>query len=334
MAALVTFCAVINCLLWAAQSLLLGRRIARTEIREAPVFIIGHWRSGTTLLHELLALDPRHACPDTYECFAPNHFLISGWVLRRTMGFLLPKRRPMDNVTAGWDRPQEDEFALCNMGVPSPYLTIPFPNHPPQCQEYLDLEGVPAEERQRWKRSLLWFLKCVTVRRPRRLVLKSPPHTCRIKALLELFPEARFVHIVRDPYVLFPSTLRLWRRLYYDQGFQRPKYEGLEDHIFKTLDRMYEAFRRDRPLIAPSQICEVRYEDLVRDPIGQLQTVYAHLQLDGFDEVLPVLEKHVATMRDYQTNRYQISEETRAEITRRWKGYLEQYGYGREVAEV
>ena len=47
-------------------------------------------------------------------------------------------------MAAGWDRPQEDEFALCNMGVRSPYLTIAFPNHPPQDQDYLDFRGVPA----------------------------------------------------------------------------------------------------------------------------------------------------------------------------------------------
>ena len=112
----------------------------------------------------------------------------------------------MDNMEAGWDRPQEDEFALCNMGSPSPYLTIAFPNRPPQDQEYFDLEGLSPQARERWKRRLVWFLKCVTVRRRKRIVLKSPPHTFRVKTLLELFPNARFVHIIRDPHVIFPST--------------------------------------------------------------------------------------------------------------------------------
>src|SRR5204863_6827505 len=111
-----------------------GSRVDRTPIREAPLFIIGHWRSGTTLLHELLILDQRHTFPNTYQCLAPNHFLLTERVFSRLFGFLLPSRRPMDNMAAGWDKPQEDEFALCMLGQPSPYLTIAFPNHPPQDQ--------------------------------------------------------------------------------------------------------------------------------------------------------------------------------------------------------
>ncbi len=80
---------VINSLGRPLQQLILGRRIAKVEIKEAPIFIIGHWRSGTTLLHELMALDERYTYPTTYECFAPNHFLISAWFVKR-LTFLLP----------------------------------------------------------------------------------------------------------------------------------------------------------------------------------------------------------------------------------------------------
>ena len=87
------------------QTLVFGRRIARTEITETPIFIVGHWRSGTTMLHELLVLDPRHAYPDTYACFCPNHFLISGRLIPWCLKYLMPARRPMDNMPMGWDCP-------------------------------------------------------------------------------------------------------------------------------------------------------------------------------------------------------------------------------------
>ena len=170
---------------------------------------------------------------------------------------------------------------------------------------------------------MLWFLKCVTVRRPKRIVLKSPPHTFRIKVLLELFPNARFVHIIRDPYVIFPSTVKLWKRLYRDQGLQVPHGEGLEEHVFETFNRMYEVFERDRRLIPPARLCEVRYEDLVEDPIGQMRAVYEQLELGEFDRVLPALKKYFADKADYQTNRFQLSPEQRAEIDRRWRPFLE-----------
>src|SRR6202011_3820426 len=135
---------------------------------------------------------------------------------------------------------QEDEFALCMLGQPSPYLTIAFPNRPPQDQEYLDLEGLPPKALARWKQTFLRFLQQLTYKNPKRLILKSPPHTCRIKVLLEMFPDARFVHIVRNPYVVFPSTVNLWKSLYQKHGLQVPTFAGLEDHVFDTYTRMYE----------------------------------------------------------------------------------------------
>lgn len=333
MALIITSLCFWHLFLWLIQQALFGRKIDRTEIEQHPIFIIGHWRSGTTMLHELMVLDPRHTYPDTYDCFAPNHFLVSARFLTPMLQFLLPSRRPMDNMATGWARPQEDEFALCNLGVPSPYLTMAFPNRL-QDQQYLDLEEVSDADRNRWKQTFVRFLKCITLRNPKRIVLKSPPHTCRIKVLLELFPDARFIHITRDPTVIFPSTVNLWKRLYKTQGLQVPKYEGLEEHVFATFEKMHETFQRDRRLIEPSRLCEVRYEDLVADPVGQIRVIYERLELGQYDEVQPLLQQHAAEQADYKANHYEISSETRAEIHRRWIGYFEQYGYACEPAEV
>jgi len=327
MAAIIAGTSVLNSQLWAVQEILLGRKIRRTRIEQHPIFIIGHWRSGTTLLHELLVLDRRHVCPDTYCCFAPNHFVLTGWLFPRLLWFLMPRKRPMDNMKLGWHGPQEDEFALCNLGVPSPYMTIAFPNRPAQHEEYFALESIAPEELAHWKERFRWFLKCLTAKSPGRIVLKSPPHTFRIKHLLDVFPDARFVHIVRDPYVLFPSTMHLWRQLCGDHGFQRPKCVGLEDFVFNTFNRMYEAFHAQRDLIRPGRFSEVRYEDLVADPLSQMRRIYGELELDGFDDVLPALEKHVAGAKGYKTNRYALPDETRDEITRRWGAFIERYGY-------
>ena len=226
MAIIIAAVGCFNAVLWFIQFLLLGRRIERTEIKDDPIFVIGHWRSGTTLLHELLVLDPRHTFPDTYACFSPNHFLVSGWWMRPLLKFLLPAQRPMDNMLAGWDHPQEDEFALCNLGVPSPYLTNAFPNHPPQYQEYLDLRGVSAADVARWKRALLWFLKCITLRNPKRIVLKSPPHTAASARCWSCSPRRSSCISSAIRTCIFPSTVNLWKRLYRDEGLQVPTYAG------------------------------------------------------------------------------------------------------------
>lgn len=324
----ISFITLLHTLLRGVQWLWFGRRIARTPIPEAPLFILGHWRTGTTHLHELLIQDARHTFPTYYECMEPNHFLLTEGFVSRWLQFIMPSRRPMDNMAAGWDRPQEDEFALCMMGQPSPYLTIAFPNNPPQYPEYLDLKGLSPRALDSWKRAFRWFLQTLAFKKPGRLVLKSPTHTCRIPVLRALFPEARFIHIVRDPYVVFSSTVHLWKSLYQMHGVQRPTYVGLEEYVFSTYERMYRTLEETRGLVEPDRFHELRYEDLVRDPVGEMEKLYTQLNLGGFEEYRPRLEAYLATLKGYETNRYELTPEQRAEITRRWGPVIRRYGYG------
>jgi hypothetical protein len=323
----ITCMSLFNTLMRGVQWLWYGRRIRHTQIRHAPIFIIGHWRTGTTLLHELMILDERHAFPTTYECMDPNHFLLSESFFTNWLGFLIPARRPMDNMAAGFDRPQEDEFALCMLGQPSPYLTIAFPNRPPQFTEYFDLDAVSPRALTSWKKTLLSFLKQLTFKHGKRLVLKSPPHTCRIKVLKDMFPDAIFIHIVRDPYTVYSSTMHLWKSLYERQGLQRPKLKGLEDYVFDTYVRMYKRLEETRHLVAPERFHELRYEDLIRDPINQMRRLYEHLRLGDFESVQPRLESYLEKVAGYETNKYELPPEKRAEIRRRWASVIERYGY-------
>jgi hypothetical protein len=318
---------LLNTVLGALQAFRYGAQIGRVRLQDDPVFIIGHWRTGTTLLHELFALDRRFRCPTTYECFSPNHFLLTGPVVERLLRFLLPNSRPTDNMAMGWERPQEDEFALCNLGLPSTYATMAFPNEPTQHPESLDLERLSAPELRRWKRVLFGFLKQLTLRRPGRLVLKSPPHTCRLPVLLEMFPKACFIHLVRDPYVVFQSTMRLWKSLYTWQGYQKPTFEGLEERVFRGLMHMHERLEATRGLVDPSRIIDLRYEDLVRDPACELRRVYERLDLGAFGPIEPAIRAYFADRNDYQTNRYDLSPELREKIGRLWRPYIEKYGY-------
>lgn len=331
MAAVITFFAFHNSVLRRLQEALYGRRADAIDL-EPPLFVIGHWRSGTTMLHELMVLDPRHTSPTTYACFEPGHFLLTQGIVTRWFSWILPTKRPMDNMATGWLKPQEDEFALCNLGIPSPYETMAFPNDPPAHPEYLDLKSLSDERRAEWKATLQSFLRRVTVGDPRRIVLKSPPHTARVSTLLEMFPDARFIHIVRDPYEVYASTDRLWRSLQQVQGLQVPRHEGLEEYIFDCLERMYGAFEQDRQLIPPRQLYEVRYEDLVQNPIEQLRAIYDHLELGGFDEVLPRLEQYQQETRGYRTRTSTkgLPEQTRQKIAQRWGRFFARHGYAFE----
>jgi hypothetical protein len=326
-AIIITFVSFCHTLLSILQNGWYGPQIRRTPISQAPIFIIGHWRTGTTLLHEYLILDERHNFANTYQCLDPTHCLLTEEFFTRFVGFLTPSHRPMDNMKAGWTRPQEDEFALCMLGLPSPYLTLAFPNRPPQYPEYLDLEGLSHHELANWKRIFYHFLQVLTFKSPKRLVLKSPPHSCRIKTLLEMFPDARFVHIMRDPYVVFPSTVNLWKSLYKKHGLQTPTFAGLDEYVFSTFNRLYRKMEEGIPLIPRGRFHQVHYEDLVADPIGEMEKLYDRLDLGGFEEYVPRLKEYLADNSGYETNRYQLDPRQRAEITRRWGDVIRRYGY-------
>jgi hypothetical protein len=328
----VTSVSLLNTVLSFVQRLVFERRIAGADTDRELLFILGHWRSGTTLLHELMVLDDRYAFPTTYECFAPNHFLATGRWLPKLIWFLLPAKRPMDDMAVSFEHPQEDEFALIGMGAPSPLLRTAFPNDPPPYMEFLDMEGVDPVDLQRWQACLKKFVAMQMMLKKKGLVLKSPTHTGRVKILSEMFPNAKFVHISRDPCQLFSSTQRLWTALDEAQGFQIPREENLDEYVFSALERMYGGFERQRPALDPSRICDVKFEQLIADPVATLRRVYEQLQLGDFEPVRPKVEQSMDRRKGHKSNRHEINDEDRRKIHRRWSSYCRTYGYAVEGA--
>ena len=324
----ITFWTIPNFILSLLQKLLYSGKVRQSELHGPPVFIVGHWRSGTTLLHELMVRDERFSSPSTYQCFAPSHFLLTEWFFRRYANWLLPGKRPMDNMAAGWERPQEDEFAMLTKGLPSPYRRMAFPNNEPPDLEYLDFDQVPEPAVQSWFQQLREFLTAVSISCGRPLVVKSPTHTGRIAHLAREFPEAKIIHITRDPVSLFPSTCRLWRSLDQVQALQTPDGRQVEQYVLDCFRRMYGAFFRQRDRVAEHRMIEIRYEDLVDDPVATLRRIYETLKLSDFDAVAPVIEEWVnKEHKGYQPNRHNLPADQLERIQVEWKEYFQRYGY-------
>jgi hypothetical protein len=327
MAFLISLITPFNTVMGLMQNLAYGRRIAATEIKDPPVFIIGHWRSGTTYLHELLSLDEHFTSPTTYQCFAPHHCLLTDWMMRTLGGWLIPKQRPMDNMAAGWSRPQEDEFALLTLGAPTPYERMAFPNDEPPHMEFLDMRSCQPEALARFEQAIVHFVKLLTFNTGKRVLLKSPPHTGRIEVLARLFPGAKFIHILRHPFALYPSTMRLWQSLDEVQGLQMPKGRGLDEYVFECLTRMYGGFEDQRQRIDVSAIYEIRYEDLIDNPLGQIEKMYQQLQLGDFRLARDKIAAFVAEQKDYKPNKHRLDDALKSKIRQRWSAYFDRYGY-------
>ncbi|MGI9383914.1 MAG: sulfotransferase family protein [Methyloligellaceae bacterium] len=322
-----------NSLLFRLSELVFARRLRGLELDEPPIFVIGHWRAGTTYIHDLLACDPELSAPTTYQCFFPSHFLLTGPLARFWFNLFQPKTRPQDNVAVGFDRPQEDEFALCNLGLRSVYMTWALPRQGPVDLDYLSLRDLSPAERRTWVEGFLWFLRRVAYRQKKRLVLKSPQHTARLRMLIELFPEARFIHIARNPLTLFPSTIRLWKSMNSIQGLENPPNDDpwLEPFLIDLFMEMFRFYEEDRPLIPEGQLIEITYEDLVTDPKAELRRIYEHLNLGDFARTEAAVDGYLAGVKDYKTNEYQLPPEKRALILERWAPYIDRFGYRQAV---
>jgi hypothetical protein len=325
-AVVITLGSVPNTLLAAWEDLWYRQRISKTKI-EPPLFILGIRRSGTTLLHNLLAQDDRFAYPNTYQISFPQTFLTTEKINAKLMGYFLPKKRSMDNVAFGFTEPQEDEFALWPL-IGGFTMGWAFPRRAGFYHRYLTLHEASPKEVAEWKTAWTWFLQRVTFKYGKPLVLKSPGHTCRIKLLLELFPEARFVHIRRNPFDVYRSSEHWLRTGTPVWTLQRPDHRDLEDRILGQYKEVYDAFFEERGLIPKGHFHEVHFENLEKDPLGQVRRIYEALALPDFGHVEPALRRYLATIAGYKKNTLpELPAELQSRVAREWRKCFEEWGY-------
>jgi hypothetical protein len=306
-----------------------GRKVASATI-QPPLFILGHWRHGTTHLHNLLSLDPQFAFPTLYQTLYPRTFLTTEALIPRLGSPLLLRKRPHDNVAIDFGVPNEDELALLNDSGLSPYLSWVFPRRVDHYDRFLTFKDASEVELARWRTSLLLFLKKLTFKYGRPLVLKSPPHTARIRLLLDLFPAARFVHIRRDPFTVFRSTKHMYAATMRYWRLQSPPDGDEDNRILRVYREMYDAFFDQQDMIPAGQFVEISYEDLERDPISQVETIYEALGLTGFDALRPRLEGYLGSIAGYRKNTHaELPESIRQRISQEWGRSFEEWEYVR-----
>ncbi|TKW63153.1 MAG: sulfotransferase [Paracoccus denitrificans] len=328
-AAFITAASLPNSAFAALEKLRFGRAIEKTEITRPPLFVLGHWRSGTTLLHDLLACDEdQFRFANTYQVVNPLTFLTTENLMTRMFSWLVPPKRPMDNMKLGFASPQEDEFAPLLMSLRSVYLGISFPARQPHYEHQLSFRDADPADLRAWKDTFLTFCKKLSFRDGRALLLKSPPHTARIRTILEIFPDARFVHIHRDPYRVFQSQRHFFDTAGWYTYLQRPDLDALDEGILARHETMYDAYFEDLPLIPASRFCELRFDELEADPVAQINRVYDQLGLEGFDRMQPRLQTYVDSLGGYEKNSFSgLDAATRARVAERWRRSFETWGY-------
>ena len=324
-----------NSLLFRLSEAKYKKRAESLALDQPPIFVMGHWRTGTTFLHDLFSTDPNLAYPTTYECFFPHHFLLTESTLPKVMKVLLPQKRPQDDVPVGFDRPQEEEFAMMMLGEGTPYLTHAWPRFGPADSDYLDFKNLPEPAKKKWADAYMWFYRRLALKHGKPLVMKSPANAARLKLLTKLFPEARFIYIARNPLAVFPSTVKLWRALYSTQGQHNPPYlePWLDDYVLDMFQRLTEDYEADKHLIPKDKIIELRYEDLVKDPIASMRDLYARLKIGDFESARPEMQAYLDAQKEHRVSDYELPPELKRRVVERLKPYIDRYGYGEAVGK-
>jgi hypothetical protein len=311
-----------------------GRAVRRTQIQPEPIFIVGHWRTGTTYLHLLLCQDPQLGFVSTFQTLAPGFFLVGQGIAKKVVGHWLEKGHPtrlIDNVPLRIDAPQEEEFAVANVTPHSFLHVFSFPRQAADLFARTTLfQGISPEAMAEWSACYLEILRKATLHAGgKRLILKNCADTGRIRMLLELFPDAKFIHICRNPYDLFLSTRRLWEVVLWRSQLQDIDPAEIDHLILQFHTQLMQQYLADRELIPDGNLVEVRFEDLEADPLGETYRLYEALGLPGFVDAEPAFQAYLASVADYRKNDYHLTADVIDRVNRHWSFAFEAWGYQR-----
>ncbi len=313
----------------------------------APVFIVGHARSGTTLIHRLMASDEERFSYFLYwEMFFPSLTLKKlvravGWLDERLLQSALYRKlqawdertfapfRHMHDMSL-WN-PEEDQFVMNGAFVTQQWaLDLPLMHQ----IDLFHLAELAPGRRRRWLR---FYKECVK----RQLLYrgsgkthlsKNPIMSGWVGGLLEAFPDARIVVMLRNPIQCIPSTLKLVEVSWAAKGWTR------EDYLpaLRTLTEIsFESFDLPRESLAAHPTTPhifVAYRDLTRAPRETVERVYEALGIELSSEFLDVLkvqeekERSHASHFEYSIDDYEVGA---PEIESRLASHYERYDWPR-----
>ncbi|MFN0023474.1 MAG: sulfotransferase family protein [Parvularculaceae bacterium] len=315
----------------AAERHFMEGRLPREEDLEPPVFILGHWRSGTTHLYNTLCKSGEWSFVPPVATGLPWDIFGLGRAFRPLLERALPEHRYIDNIPVTPDSPQEDEIALANMTALSFYHGIYFPATFDQfVNRGIFFDGCSAADIAEWRARFVYLLRKLSkLQNGRRLLIKNPVYTARLAYLREIFPRAKFVHIERNPYEVFQSMRNFYKKLFAEFALQSYAHIDIDETIFRVYERMMDTLAADvRGLKAPDYV-ELPYVELDQGGLSAIERIYAALELPGFDRARAPFAAYLASVKSFEKNRFAYSDDDARKVEARLGRFIERGGYRR-----
>lgn len=307
------------------EKVMYGRKIKRAKIPNDPIFIVGHWRTGSTLLHQLFSCDPQFIVPTLLQCTYPDSFLSSKKFIAPVMKWFLPEKRPMDNVLLGPNDPQEDEYALLRMSTYSPLERVVFPHS----ADYFilgDETFLPQEPGlTKWKKAFFHFTRKLHIDSAgERVVFKNPFHSLRIPILREMFPNAMFIHTYRDPRAVIPSTIHMWTVVGRENTLRRQWRPPAFENVISGFDVITTRIKDELSGLPKDKYIEVCFEKLEMEPQNEVKKIYSHFGFDFSEEFNSRLDAFLKRISGYKKNIYNQSKEQDQIIRTKLKHHIKE----------
>lgn len=314
----------------ASEKLYVTHRLRRAGPMPPPIFIVGHWRSGTTHLYNIMS-KAGFGFVEPFAAGMPWDLLGLVRVARPLLERALPSDRFIDNIPVTPDSPQEDEVAIANMTRVSFYHALYFPrSFESHFNRGIFLDGCSETDIADWKAAFVHFLAKVWLQQGcRHLLIKNPVYTARVAMLREIYPGAKFIHVYRNPYEVLRSMQNFYEKLLRQFALQDYDALPIDRVILTTYSRMMTRLIEDAEQLHDDAFIEIRYERLERQPLAEIERVYQAFELDGFAAARPALEAYLASVRTYKKNRYAFSEENLELVEREWGCFLDRWQYRR-----
>ena len=304
-------------------------KVKQQTIKHSPIFIVGHWRSGTTYLHNLMIKNENLGYLSSFQSFFPELFLSSGKLLEFVLKPLWISKRPMDNMNYSPESPEEEEYALANLSNCSFYHGWFFPNNMLNYfNKYVLFEDLDEKEIKKYKEKYVEINKRLSLYyQQKQLIFKNPANTGRVKILLELFPNAKFIHIYRNPYIVYLSTKNLYDKVLPFYRFHSINEKELESNIFIIYRKMMENFFHSKILIPPQNLIEIKYEDLIGNEVLFIKKIHEKFNISNWEETKENIINYLKINSKYQKNKYVFNKELKKTIYKNWQLIIDTWNY-------